>query len=515
MQLDKLDRRVGFALLFVAMMAFGVWYQSFFFPHYDLSGLLEGARMWGFDARYGREMWEINPPLIMYWLKMPVWIESLGLMSAYTAHTLLMSFLAWLSGVLIYRTLRVADIAPVRATFAMLSYLSILTIGTTEQFTQREIMLSLMSLPAMVMLSARLVKVGGAGVQRPDALEKVMLFLGGVGFLLKPHYTLIYWGAIGLCLVLRRDYLKQVFVPVALAFAASVLYAVVLWQTGWIAFYLEQRPVYSIVGPGGGQLNRNLMFFFYSLPLVYVLVMSVIPQAKALRQEQAFIAMLGLGGLLCFGGALIQNKAFSYHFFPLFACVFLVAALGLTIAETVFWKKALRLCLCVLAYTGVLQIQIEVWGRVVPLVAHADVIPKDLYQTMKRYAGQPVIPVSYDMTSALFIAEELKMPRPMRYFGLWPMAYVYAKQKMGSPEDVQQANDKLYELGGQIAEDIVRAKYPLVMLQMQIADGRRPFDYPVLFSSNPLFKDVWSRYHYVTSADGWNFYEAQLAKSSP
>ncbi len=486
--------RVG---LVAVLLGYAGWYTAHFLPNFDLVALLGGARRWGFDARYGQEIWEINPPLIMYLLKLPVALERLGLGAASTLFTFMMAGLAAFCGLMLARVLSALELVP-RKAFGMASgVVAALVVLSAYNFVQREMVLIFLALPGLVLLAA---DVAGAQPLRtlPRALASFLVALAGFGALIKPHYALVFWGVVflGVC-VRRRAFVADYAVGLAVAFGLSLGYVALLFQSGWISFYLDYGSLYAAYTKP--LAFRVTVFAYHAVLGVGLLLLAVCVGLSRAR----VLALLSLGAMALFGAALLQDKAYLNHFLPFYAVFFLVIALAMG-AELPLLRARLRAGLVGLLLAPVLISLPLTWGVDYAPAARTTLKTNPLYQHIAAQAGQPMVVMSAEMPRLLSVGEALQRPQALRFPGFWQLS---ALKNQGF--DSALSRQLLGKMGEAVAADLTAANWPDVYIDKGAA-GVSDFDFVGLLSASPDFATVWARYHLVPIRDeGWLVYAAR------
>lgn len=287
------ERLIGLSLV-VAIMAGTLALTPFHILNHDVTFLAWVARKVLGSAVYGRDIYDVNPPLAVL-LYVPA-----ALLAPVTGHDpairLWMILLASLSAAGLWQ---VAD-RRLRTPLAVALVLFYL-LAFRGDFAQREQMAFLLCAPY----------VAGRSSTRGWALVNGVM--AGVGFLIKPHFLLVPM----LLLMLRRTVgtEERVIAATALAYAGSL---VVFFQP-----YLFEMVPMAMATYWAITYLRIILAAQLILLAVYALPIFL----AAARQPAAlpyFLATLGFAA-----AAALQGKGFLYHFIPAwgFLALFLTATL--------------------------------------------------------------------------------------------------------------------------------------------------------------------------------------------
>ena len=292
-------------------------------PNPDIAWALHAARSVLDGQRLYVDQIGVNPPLVFVlsipaaWAAMVTGIDPLACFSGFVV------LLALGSLVLSSRLLRTGGVfgeGPVRRALLVVLLVALMVVPGGD-FGQREHVLLLGLVPYLLLAVLR---TEGAAVS-PGLAAAVGLF-GALGFLLKPYFVPV-WALVEAYVVLRAGLLRALRRPEALIVAGlGLIYAVAV--VAFVPAYLDS--VRQIVAP--------LYPFYRPLPVAAILtapavVIGFVALGVVLlvRRPTAFVHLarllaLSLAGMIL--SAAVQQKGFSYHFYPVLALSVLI--LGIT-----------------------------------------------------------------------------------------------------------------------------------------------------------------------------------------
>jgi hypothetical protein len=276
--------------------------------------LLEGARL-------GVDVFEPNPPLIIWLTELPVLIGRALDIRLTTALQVCLALLVVLSvgwSTILLRRGEGADGRRFAGWFA-LAMLFALVVDPWVHQAQREHIMLLLVLPYVVMTARRM-----EGKASPPGEAVLAGLCAGVGFLLKPHHLLVVVLIEGLLLVRYRS-LRTLGRPESAAMMATGLaYAIALWL--WAPDYL--RNVVPLAVATYYDFHRvelsEVILPMRALKIVLmVLLWAALYRWLAHRALATLLVLAGTGATLAFAA---QMKADEYQFIPAVAYLTLMLA---------------------------------------------------------------------------------------------------------------------------------------------------------------------------------------------
>lgn len=488
----------------ILLWGYGHWLCQTFLVNVDMAALLGLARHYDLTTyRYGREVWEINPPLILLMLKLPIWLESISTTPAYWWATQLVMTQLWLSGLALrfgLARINAGKPAPTKASAALPAWLVIaLWLGLAAgDITERDTLMAIALAPLLVAMLPVLGSVHYRMNRQEVAVHLLLWGEAGCLALLKPQY---YVGLVFLMLWLalyRKDYTQNLWVCFAGVLGVGALYGGVLFYSGWMSFYLQMQESYTTVGMPWGQV-RHILLWQALLGLTAGAVLWSL-KSSPFKYRVSWAVLLGLSGV----AALIQQKAFIYHFMPyMFLLVVLIVWAGvIAIAEVAKGRAgAIMVLFSVVGVSACLWLGASaLWHKEITYRQLTPTLSSDLAQILAQYPHAPVLVLSSDMTDALSLAEMTGHPLALRMPHLWPLLELNATEgaRQISPDERQQ---RLKKIGQMVAQDIERSyvqygQFPIIMQRLsgpQKEQGRES-DYTALFSAEAQFFALLKKY---------------------
>jgi hypothetical protein len=302
------DWRDPFGLLI--LLGFGLGAATVFLGvlNHDVAWYLHAAGRELAGDRLYVDLIETNPPLIVWLSLVPQFLARSAGVSAILALRLLMFGLVAAS-LLTTRSalLRVLPDRPGACRVVLLLSLLILLPLPGYDFAQREHLLLTLFLPSLVMASGR-----AKGSHLAGALPWVVGIMAGVGLSLKPHFILP-WIAIEAYLGVRRGW--RIWIrPEALAVVVvGLTYAVALATITpeYLQLIRWAGPLYSASG-------RAPFAQLASEPGVALAILALIGflALRSKGDEPELLDLILVADLGFLGIALLQDKGYSYHFYP-------------------------------------------------------------------------------------------------------------------------------------------------------------------------------------------------------
>jgi hypothetical protein len=178
-------RRYAVSLIaLILLWSYGHWLCQTFLVNVDMAALLGLARHYDLTTyRYGREVWEINPPLILLMLKLPIWLENISAKPAYWWATQLVMTQLWLSGLALrfgLARINAGKPAPTKASAALPAWLVIaLWLGLAAgDITERDTLMAIALAPLLVAMLPVLGSVHYR-MNRQEVAVHRLLWVGG------------------------------------------------------------------------------------------------------------------------------------------------------------------------------------------------------------------------------------------------------------------------------------------------------------------------------------------------
>ena len=307
------------ACLLGAMAAVGFYLQSNTHLNHDISWILYSSKWLIEGASYGRDIIEPNPPLVWY-LAFPSVIAAelfeVHLATSFRVFTLLVA-LGVLAAAHWFLEQDDETGSSAQKPFVLLVLGYWFFIGCYRDFGQREYFALVLSVPYLFLASAAI------GNKRYGPLVSIAVgFAAGIGFALKPYFLVVPL----LVEIFAIIYTRRLFIAFRLenwTIAATIV--------GYLAIVLVSAPDYLAVTvpmmqPIYWGYNNPLNHVLHKIvsPLMCFLIVMAIPIWRRPSHLQATVMMAAVGFLVSF---FVQMKGFTYHAFPFWCLVTLIAAL--------------------------------------------------------------------------------------------------------------------------------------------------------------------------------------------
>jgi hypothetical protein len=458
---------------------------------------------------------EINPPLIV-WLNLP---------AAYLSHALqIPSTLVFRLGMLLLVTgsvticwslvRRLPGFGSVGAACGALAVLFVLLPLVGGIFGQREHIALALSLPLVASTALRCQDV---------ALRKGFAYLlglaAGLAFAIKPHY-----GVVWLLLLVYRTWAGRgrvaVLCPEDLAILSVFVYyglAIVVLTPNYLP--LAQGSLRDYLQFGSHPLSYILLddspAIWYYVALGAWLLIGRAPRADVLGGA---LAAAGAGFLIAVA---LQHKGWSYHFYPVNGCAFLLALRTLTLAPPLDESAPPLVRLIRGAAVGVYAVIVALFV-IVELRATAQRAwgPPTPRQAL-QLAARDVVRRQADAQSILVISSQLRDGWPLvndsglecraSYSVMWfPLVY-YQSYAGSSRETRYRSYDRMSPnertAFDRVVEDFVLRQPDLLVLEAPSLNQQRTrfpggFDYLKYFGQDPWFAETAARYVQVADVQG-------------
>jgi hypothetical protein len=306
-------------VLAIVMLLIGCAAQSATYLNHDVAWVLYSSGLMLHGATFGTDIVAANPPLIWWLSAIPSTVaEGLGLPLVGTFRV----FVLVVGAVSLFCADRFLLARTVPSTSRQLflvvgAYL--FTIGVHRDYGQREHLTVMLVLPYVLAVAHRL---DGRLVSKASGL--VLGLAAGIGIAFKPHFVLAPL-LLEAALVCRTRSLRTLVRSETIGSAAGILLyaiAVLLVARPWLFGALPDisRVYWAFEQSDSGMLMHVLLAL--TLPLLgAVLMMRLNPSSQGL------VLVLAAAGF--FGAALLQEKFYSYHLYPVSTFLILALAVGI------------------------------------------------------------------------------------------------------------------------------------------------------------------------------------------
>lgn len=490
--------------LVVGLSAVQAWIYA---PNHDQIALLASARDYDLTSRYGIELWEINPPFYLLWLKPALWAQGWFGGTAYIWSLIMQAGLLLGSAMALRCIWARYYVADQQAQLLSIVYVLAVFLLGNFNYPQRETVLLLALAPSLFLLCAMpQAWQQGKNLQWYD---KAMLVLAAGLVMIKPHYVVVLAvvAVAVLLLALQHRQVRWLMAQVKLVVLASILLmggAVwLLLQSGWLDFYLSQKAVYDANGyTSGTNMALAVLLLLTSLGGAALLYF----KARGGKPIGRDSALLGVALLLIAAGYL-QGKGFYNHYLPAMVLLFCHAVL-LMVQELAQPKR--RLVQAVLLPIVALSPMIGLWAMYLLAFALSTTRPLHtalpLYQVLEQMAPKRVMVLSTFIGTPVRVTGLLRAELVQRYPHLWTYPY-YAKQiESGQmqPDDPRWLKERDVVLQ-RFIDDAKQHKAQVLIVAdraEKTADGIA-IDVPKLLATSPLYPVLTGYFKGQIRVDGW------------
>ena len=458
---------------------------------------------------------EINPPLIV-WLNLP---------GAYLSHALqIPATLVFRAGMVLLvagslavcwsLVRRFPGVTSLGAGLAALATLFVLLPLVGGIFGQREHIALALSLPLVAATALRC-----RGVSLRTGFAYLLGLAAGLGFAIKPHY-----GAVWLCLLAYRSWAgrgsMRVLQPEDLVIMCTAVYyglAVMVLTPSYFA--LAEGSARDYLAFGSHPLSYILLddspAIWYYIALGAWLLFGRAPRDDVLGGA---LAAAGAGFLIAVA---LQHKGWSYHFYPVNGCAFLLAVRTLMLPppaqESGPMIVRLMKSAAFVIYVITVGLFVVVQLRAAAARAWGPPTPRQALQLASREAVRR----QTDARSILVISSQLRDGYPLvndsglecraSYSVMW-FPLVYYRSYAGPSQETRYRSYKQMSPNERFAfdrvvEDFVLHQPDLLVLESPSLNQRRTrfpggFDYLRYFGQDPWFAQTAARYTQVAEVQG-------------
>lgn len=473
---------------------------------HDQLWFLMMARRWLAGAElYGPEVFDSNPPGIVWVSAIPVWLGGALHVAATLPAKLLVLFAEAFSGWLCFRLLR--RWSPELSTFQAMGLLFVYVVLTlavpARDFGQRDQLLSFLILPYVL----------AAVIDAGFGLRCAVGLLAAAGICLKPQYALIplLVEAVMLFRAAGGSRLRRIARPeTVLIVVIGVLYLAAIHHTAplYFSFALPVlRETYWAVG------HLSLPQLIWQAIELTTLAVLAIGMYVARSPRSLVVFALLLAGSAAFTAYLIQGTGWYYQQIP--AITLFGAALGLELLEFLpervpGWLVPFVASLCVLAlgltthFMNYPFTQDRSFAIEVPDPALFAGLP----------AGTPIAMLTTSVDATMMPVERYGLMWGQRTNNLWTLpAILRSENAAGShlmPEQLSTLETMQHRW---MVEDLQRWRPQLILVQRcQDAAARcqlledRSDDLLAWFERDPAFRTAWSSYKFVRHSGPFDVY---------
>lgn len=325
------NRYSFFFLIFLCGIYFSAWFfQHNLFMNWDVSYLLNAARMLMAGGTYLEDFFTPNLPIILYLYMPPLLAQQFFHIDLVLGFRLYIFILATVSlGFCAYLSNKIfTDQDSMMKEIVILMLAVVFFIIPFYDFGQREHLLIILSLPYLLLVVYRL-SFGALTRQK----EILIGLLAGLGFAIKPQFFIIPLLIEGYYSLEQKKYLawlRPEVIAMLIVLLVHMIVAIVFYPDyiSIVAPYMLRNYYNSIGSSWHDLLSNNLAIFGYCAVLFYFVQYPV----KTYKALCIILLLALLGSLLSYFS---QRTTFYYHLLPVFS-------LSLLLITVLFSQLVLR-----------------------------------------------------------------------------------------------------------------------------------------------------------------------------
>lgn len=489
----------------------------------DIAWLLHvGGRVLD-GARYGVDVVEVNPPLIVWITMLPVAAARFTGLPEAPLYYLMVALLvagaaAWCTSILRRH--------PMPARGAMGAWLGALTLALLalppgRAFGQREHLAVVLALPYLLLAGFR--SGGGAPSRREGAAAGIA---AGVGFALKPYFLLplllVELSVRRRVTTVRPETVAILLLGVTYALAVPVIHP------GWLAAARELAPLYRdyLVPTAGQFLGPGLEPLAGAAAAVVAWLLLARPRPEGAAWGTPLAAALAGFTLSAF----VQWKPWPYLFAPVGILGVLMLAFLLVEADRSRPKPVARFAAGLAAVAAAALLLASVRDGVTRASAAtraagaAGDARRDLVARVRTAAaGEPIAVLATNHSFGFPLALEVGTGWALRYPSLWPLVPIHAAELAPGPEPIRvpihPPDPREARFLTQLAEDLDRSSPGVILIPTPaprvLAWGyARRFDYEPLLRSDHRLAAILDRYELADSVGFFRLYSRRQPGTS-
>lgn len=489
--------------------------------NYDVAYILAHAERMLDGARYGRDVIDVNPPLI-FWLKVPLVLAAriLGL-PAWWAYNGLVFLLILTSTFLCHRYFVTAgsernDIHVDGRVLAATLCLSLVLIPGYN-FGQRDHLLLILTLPYLFTTA------GLARGYSPAKKERVgVALMAGVGIALKPFFVLPWIAAELALLWLCRDWRLLFRVENGIIFGVQVFYIACVFA---FTDYADVVPFALQVYPSFGASISDLFVrsFMYWVAFVVAVVLWLVAPVRENEKALRFVLGTTLIGFLA--AALAQHKFFVYHFLPTFIIAVVMSIFVLfqalrasrrfaEIAPTVS-KKLPNLFLASLVGFGVISSFEPLWRTNLAKSSQNLRLLAEVVETHAR--DKPVLFLNIHIYPTFPVVNVAGARWTSPHGSMWVIPGVYEGNMDRFPyRDFHEMGEIERRFVTDVVDDIAENRPVLIVVDRDVRKKGRDaggFDFLEYFRREPRFGNLFEDYVLFEKVGGFDVFKRQAHTS--
>lgn len=465
----------------------------------DVSYLLHATEQLLAGGRYGPDIFETNPPMILYWYVPACLLVNMLSINLITAAEIYVSCLMVLSAGICFVLLRRFTVDNKKIYFMMLyfSILFVMFIMPMIAFAQREHLLLLFMLPYLLAASLAL-----EGKAIHAWLAAGIGLFAGLAFALKPYFLATFC-LVELWFILKKRHIfGWVRIESLVIISVFVLYlgSIFIYQPEYITVILPLIAKYYFVAikqPWVDILLKPQVVFCLIAVIVYPFFMR--NDAYENIGMVFFLALIGM--LLAF---FIPQTAWFYHLLPAFGLA-LILMMHIVAQDMHYLRDGARGIIVLIIFIFPM---INCYGMFYHFIQHKKTHP--IVEFFNKLSEEHTIncftalgtsscfPILYDIKDSVY---QSRFP-----FFWWHKGLQQAETKKNIELAVIE-KDKSTLLNA-IADDLnhYQSKWIIMDTQSFNCVSKSPCDVIEIFNKNPAFKLAWQHYKYYSKVDKYNVY---------
>jgi hypothetical protein len=472
---------------------------------YSAERLLRGERLYV-------DVLEINPPLIV-WLNVPVAAISrvLGLPGPRVLWFTMMLVVAASCFVCAALAARLPGPA-VRArrwvTLMGLSFVMLPLAG--GMFGQREHLSLALILPLLCLTALR---ATGTGISRAGAIA--IGAAGSVGMAIKPHYGVVWLLLIGYRSWAGRSSRRNWYPEDAVVVTIGVLYpiSVLLLTPAYVPFVAGTARDYLAYGahPLSYILVGDTPAWWFYMAIGAWLLIDPPPKSDPLSWV---LVVAGYGFLVAVAA---QHKGWSYHYYPLNACAFLLVLSTLCVRRRIgaggaVLRQAVRGIYAILLALFVAVEMIEAAKRVTGALAPREAREVAVRAAVRQQQGaRSILVLSSQLRDAFPLVNDTGLSWRGGYPNLWvPLVYYRSNVGPGLPTEYRSIRGMAVPervAFERVVRDMVLGSPDVLVVESPSLNEQRTrfpggFDFLTYFAQEPTFAEALRSYRQVAEVSG-------------
>ena len=482
-----------FFLLTVAGFIGGLFAASEI-PNLDNAWLLVATGRFMDGAVIGRDLVEVNPPLI-YWILAPaVWLSRWLGSDYYTTYCLWVGLLAALSCFLIFNALTQIGIRAGRARLAAFAGLALFVLVPGAEYGQRDPLAYELSAPFIIAEALR-----AMGQRTLTFIAIPIATLAAIGFLIKPYMILVPV-ALFAWRMIREQKILSIISPdaiIMLAVAAAYVTYVVMWTPG----YFDLTKLVMAAYPAYDATVLKLLVSF--VPVIFVSFVLWLTLVRMSQPTTSTAVSVFLVATLAFAlGALTQLKGWYYHLVPCYlalcgACI-IYLVLQTPSASARSFPRWIALTLpTVFVIIGMTRASYFQRGTVANW---------DIARVIKNSDRGPFLAITSSLWGVFPAVNEMGVEWASRSAAQW-LVPAAVKLSQGTPQQREEAEKLRLYSSRLIVGDLEKWKPYTVAIKTGSDQAMGPsFDWIAFFSKDKEFASLWSRYCAAGRTGEWDIY---------